>query len=406
MICGVLRARLEGEKHLLNLLVVGNGFDLAHGLPTRYSDFLDFMQLSILLLEKWYKEEKYFPYFNNDYGYIDMNSIAGNKEVFAIVNGYGESITEEFRNTDLYGNFKNGWLQYFFDNYRKTKHYHHEFQWVDLESDILKLLKATIKYMDKYTNTDGIPKMFLDELDKISNSSTLPKDAVALKFFEYLFHELKYVSHMLKFYLSLIIEEFNAQHKKGIFKIGNMMESQFEIDYILSFNYTDLSRMLYAPDATVNFINGCLTDENIILGIENPSPNHTENYCDNNIHWFFKNVQRVRYDYQNLYKGWLCDKISESNASNLFEHRNTNTEVNVYIIGHSLAMSDRYILKDVIENADHVTIYYYSDRDKNDKITNLYKLLGDEDFSNLVNQANARKSICFSKQEEIFISSE
>lgn len=27
----------------MNLLVVGNGFDLAHDLPTRYSDFLDFM---------------------------------------------------------------------------------------------------------------------------------------------------------------------------------------------------------------------------------------------------------------------------------------------------------------------------------------------------------------------------
>ena len=31
----------------MNLLVTGNGFDLAHRLPTHYSDFLDFMVLCI-----------------------------------------------------------------------------------------------------------------------------------------------------------------------------------------------------------------------------------------------------------------------------------------------------------------------------------------------------------------------
>ena len=31
----------------MNILVVGNGFDLAHGLPTKYSDFLDFITLYI-----------------------------------------------------------------------------------------------------------------------------------------------------------------------------------------------------------------------------------------------------------------------------------------------------------------------------------------------------------------------
>ncbi|HJB93998.1 MAG TPA: bacteriophage abortive infection AbiH family protein, partial [Candidatus Mediterraneibacter intestinigallinarum] len=25
----------------MNILIIGNGFDLAHGLPTRYGDFID-----------------------------------------------------------------------------------------------------------------------------------------------------------------------------------------------------------------------------------------------------------------------------------------------------------------------------------------------------------------------------
>ena len=28
----------------MNILVLGNGFDLAHGLPTKYADFLEFIK--------------------------------------------------------------------------------------------------------------------------------------------------------------------------------------------------------------------------------------------------------------------------------------------------------------------------------------------------------------------------
>lgn len=35
----------------MNILVIGNGFDLEHGLPTKYKDFLDFVQGINLLRE-------------------------------------------------------------------------------------------------------------------------------------------------------------------------------------------------------------------------------------------------------------------------------------------------------------------------------------------------------------------
>lgn len=57
----------------------------------------------------------------------------------------------------------------------------------------------------------------------------------------------------------------------------------------------------------------------------------------------------------------------------------------VYIMGHSLALSDKYILTDLMMNSNDVMIYYYSDQDKYDKIANLYALLGDELFSKHVN---------------------
>ena len=67
----------------MNLLVVGNGFDLAHDLPTRYSDFLDFMTLYVSRnyqnwqywgTTNWNDEFKWYKH----YGYIlrDLNARA------------------------------------------------------------------------------------------------------------------------------------------------------------------------------------------------------------------------------------------------------------------------------------------------------------------------------------------
>ena len=36
----------------MNILLIGNGFDLAHGLPTKYTDFLEFVKLIKIIKEK------------------------------------------------------------------------------------------------------------------------------------------------------------------------------------------------------------------------------------------------------------------------------------------------------------------------------------------------------------------
>lgn len=35
----------------MNILVIGNGFDLAHGLPTKYTDFLKFVEVINQVIE-------------------------------------------------------------------------------------------------------------------------------------------------------------------------------------------------------------------------------------------------------------------------------------------------------------------------------------------------------------------
>jgi len=35
----------------MNILLIGNGFDLAHGLPTKYTDFLIFCKMILKFIE-------------------------------------------------------------------------------------------------------------------------------------------------------------------------------------------------------------------------------------------------------------------------------------------------------------------------------------------------------------------
>ena len=35
----------------MNILIIGNGFDLAHGLPTKYTDFLVFCKMILTFIE-------------------------------------------------------------------------------------------------------------------------------------------------------------------------------------------------------------------------------------------------------------------------------------------------------------------------------------------------------------------
>lgn len=39
-----VKRKSRREKELMNILLIGNGFDLAHNLPTTYNHFLNFCQ--------------------------------------------------------------------------------------------------------------------------------------------------------------------------------------------------------------------------------------------------------------------------------------------------------------------------------------------------------------------------
>jgi len=396
----------------LNILVVGHGFDLAHNLPTRYSDFLDFMTLYItknypgwqkLGTDPFNDGNNYFKYYNSILWNISRK-ILPNSSADHFFQAYREKFKDALKNEKLLDNFyENSFLRYCLGVYSYRQSFDKEFNWIDIENELLKFLielqsqaitKNSLQSLSVklpyLKNSEGwstisffIPTIYLGLKNK-----NIPPEFFRKEVFDCLFKELENFSLLLKIYLEIVNKDFQ-QHPNKIFHINTEDESEvtygISIDRIVSFNYTDTIE-IYLPQVPTYFVNGKLKDKNIILGVENPLLKETDCTIDD-ITLFFKNVQRVLYNFFYEYKKWLTNKMFG---------------INIYIIGHSLASSDKYILADLIMNADTVTIYYYNSKDRKDKIFNLYKILGDQNFSQHVNNDTAIPSIKLVNQSEIY----
>ena len=389
----------------MNTLVVGNGFDLAHGLPTRYSDFLDYVTLYIMKyevsrrrrLEKMWGDsvaywKDYTPILENIYDNITKNSKVEN--LFNETSEQFKAMIEEKLLKEFY---KNTFVRYYLYAYHYKQTFDREFNWIDIENELLNFLTElhakeiiqntleglSVQLLQRQNDTPIYILFYMPTIYDALKSKEIPPEFFRKAVFDRLFKELEDFSSLLKFYLKLLQENFK---RDKIFQINAKdIDGGYHgifIDGIVSFNYTDTARM-YAPEAKFHFINGSLNDEKIILGVENPSSKKTRDYCNDDIHFFFKNVQRVLYDFSYDYRKHY--KQGGSALMNLNGKKQLVNGNHVYIMGHSLALSDKYILTDLMMNSTDVMIYYYSDQDKYDKIANLYALLGDELFSKHVN---------------------
>lgn len=409
----------------MNILVIGNGFDLAHEMPTRYSDFLDFMTLYII---KNYPEwkgwggdpsvDEFSPrkYYNSTLLKIS-EKIPRDSKIRIFFNKYEEKFKSQINEHESLNTFYwNTFLRYCLNCYDYRLSFNSEFNWIDIENEIYTFLIELQKQKfseDTLENLSimmpqmhGISKrvivpFFISNVYYYLNSKDIPQESLKKEIFRYLFGELENFSLLLKIYLKIVSEDFqeNPQQKFKInFKDDSGGYNGIFIDKILSFNYTNTSEIYVSPES-INFINGSLEENNIILGIENPES--AENNSNDSITFFFKNVQRVLYNFYYSYKNWFGyndSKIEKVNNKNII-----NNGKQIYIIGHSLSSSDKYILTDLMMNANKVTIYYYSPKDREDKISNLYKILGDQKFSQHVNNETATPYIKLVNQSEITI---
>jgi len=402
----------------MNILVIGNGFDLAHGLPTKYTDFLNFVELIKQFIDADGRK------FSNS----DWNN--AHSEIVELIKKNALPKAQEWREL-LEENF---WIDYFLQcpMYQKEN-------WIDFESEICNVIKSLDEDMfaedgRKYQFSEEImvnlsndfldayfeEHSFVGQYDENGNHcgalsykairDTLYRDlnklirALEIYFTEYVGNlECNVISPDIK----AIVDEFLVEGTGRSPVLTNA----------LCFNYTDTYKRIYfnqfVIDRYIDYIHGkadinnTIETNNMVLGIDEYLLDERKN----------KDVEFIAFKkfYQRIYKGTGCkyrewveriekeyiEYLQKQEEAYFREHKFETDNVrrmmnqlaasairdekctihNVYIFGHSLDVTDGDILRNLIlhENV-HTTIFYHNKDVMGQQIANLVKVIGQDEL--------------------------
>lgn len=380
----------------MNILVLGNGFDLAHGLPTKYTHFLEWVK-AVERLEDCERQ-------------LEVRQCISN----------------------------NFWIEYFMQNpmYQKEN-------WIDFESEISTVIQdidvGMKKRSDKiYDTISGLENKYLSnkflnsQIDLIShvlNGTRIENKKTPITYNQLILlleKDLNKLIRTLEIYLSYYVSELEIENKLSDIQ-------KLDIDYVLSFNYTDTYERIYGKGKKIDYdyihgkadINNTIESNNMVLGIDEYLPKKRRSK-DVEFIAFKKYYQRIYKQTGCKYKEWI-DKIRQKYAQYLHEKeeaakkmymytsdnlqdgirklsnsaiKNKKCEIhNVYIFGHSLDVTDKDILCDLILNDNvHTTIFYPNKEELGRKITNLVKVIGQDEL--IKRTGGSTKTIEFKLQQD------
>ena len=400
----------------MNILVLGNGFDLAHGLPTSYINFLEFCEKVIPIyngIDKLYISYK--SNFLSDWkinneikDFLEDAYKSRKKENNIIYTKYPEL-------DELYLLIENNiWFYYF-----KKCNKHGKENWIDFENEISKVIKSITQVMEKFESSlyseelnymDGNSYPGIDSVYyNILNIMRKCKKGILYKFTyleikNYLLDDLNCLTRALEIYLTKVI----CKIKTG--KVSSDIEFITELSTkVLNFNYTDTYFRKYSnynDETNIDYIHGkadinnTIETNNMVLGIDEYLSKKKRN-SDTDFIAFKKYYQRIFKGTGCKYKDWL-DIIHEDykkrqiklekrvmETSGFFSKKQIKKQVkreylnehNLYIFGHSLDVTDKDILRDLIlNNILHTTIFYHSKEELGKKIANLGKVIGQDEL--------------------------
>lgn len=364
-----------------DVLIIGNGFDIYHKLPTRYTDFL-------FLAKNW-------DYFHSSY----VEKISSMKKRGHIKKQFDVSVDERGRLTEEalddfinnYASFNtdrinqlgriittNTWINYFLEtNYDKEG-------WIDFEAEIEKVLSyIEMFFKEEIRKSEGkMLTLTINPLVKrlvvFLNANTksfrcslgmITKNDIDLFLYgdikKNLIGELKDSLDELNNALRIYILEFVSKVKVKVF--SEQISELHDIN-ILNFNYTSTYNNVYGTTRLCehNQIHGSCEKNNMVLGISDGSIDDTD-YV-----YFQKYFQRIQKRTGIFYRNWMPYS----------EGRLIDTPIEVYIVGHSLGATDKGVLDDFFLNnrgVKRITIYHHDQEAYETLVIALVKLYG-KDF--------------------------
>lgn len=396
-------SKISVSESVVRLLVIGNGFDLAHELPTTYYDFLFFckevqsLYTSFLLTSK----EDYYHNFLEEW---KANEIIKNRLVelydYRQVFCNGDYVEPDDHEhywkafDELHEMIENNaWILYFVSKMESNI----GTTWIDFETEISLVVKAiedALECNQKYASwQDNIQEKnwkLLIEVCKTSFGSM--KDFIGsydniIKTIELLDSHLEKLIRALEIYLSVFVNEIS---------IANKCEdiTNIKIDRIISFNYTNTFERVYGKTLTCeyDYVHGKAEFEhssktcNMVVGIDEYLNDEAKN---TNLEFvaFKKYFQRIYKSTSTKYLRWV-DEMNDRDNETL------NKKYVIYVFGHSLDVTDKDILRRLFtcKNASIKIIYYRkSEEDKTNLgklIKNMVRLIGQDELIRRTSEFN------------------
>ncbi len=370
----------------MNVLLLGNGFDIYHYLPTKYHNFLNVVNY---LVEYYSEEYKTIgSVFSDELLQEDDPYIAKcyerHKEIYDSMPLNAEKINEIIRICS-----KNLWFSYF------TKSFNKDLGWIDFEREITYVIEVFFKFLSIASVNPNLSRVdtaayylikhfgfFMEtKIDSIFGTTThkiideyiieYPQGSKNLtinkaKIIEKMSVMLDEVAKALKLYLECFVDvSLSGIVNQSSTPICSAVKN---MDYTISFNYTDTYEKLYSQN-TIYHIHGKVTDR-IIIGV-NPDSNDNVETINVSFIAFKKYYQRTLFGTDYKYLEWIRD-INEANE-----------DYYLTIMGHSLDDTDKDILEEVFLHASEIYILYHSEMAKKDYIKNLIKIFGKDGFDDL-----------------------
>lgn len=340
----------EGKR----LLVIGNGFDLHHGMKTRYDDFLMFVKAYIK------DKDSVFSEYNISLAYMQLfEGVEKNNFVKFLVE-YSEQI--------------NGWID-FEIVIKNIIQYLGKF----IENELQKN-KGEIDFvvMDK----SGFADLVVDKFDKFfyfdedcgykftkgyqSNLYGVDKDEI-IKGLRREFDEFR---GYLKWYLMYIELYLRDKEVTDGCKPFNQIKD-IGAEYIITFNYTDTYNLYDIPKENVTHIHGELEKE-IVLGYDDVDEDSLD-YV-----FFKKYFQCIKYG---------TDLLTKCENGYMTNYQGSRIPPKIYFFGHSLDETDEEYLNKLLgySRYSEIHVFYLDDTDYERKVINLIKLLGKEEAVKAIN---------------------
>lgn len=391
----------------MNILIIGNGFDLAHKLPTQYTSFLNFITI-INGFENYNGTVSGFISGNEKYKFYELDTDVQKYIIEAIEDDSNRSreVSSVWKNKksrdDKSNRIKhieemirlsknNSWFEWFQEQHNINP------DWIDFEAEISRVVQEFEKMLPFLPlQISDVPKM--TDIQRLINKCFFKGNATnkVLKSQEI----QEYKKNMLKD-LNDLIRCFEIYLEDCVGKIDKKLLSpdiyDLRIDKLLSFNYTSTYERIYScknGNVEYDYIHGKSKinsdrDNNMVLGIDEYLQGE-ERLSNTEFIEFKKYYQRLKKKTGCIYKEWI------ESINNCKE----NVTHNVYIFGHSLAMTDKDILTEFITNENtKITIFYFSENQYSSQIINLVHMLGPDKLNEMVYGSNPK--IEFKRQSEM-----